>query len=139
VALIPGQARAPGGAILSPVLIVDAANVIGSRPTGWWRDRAGAARRFVDDLRAAVRDGRLDPPLVVVLEGRGRDATDEGRGDGVEVVHAPAGGDDTIVSIAAAHGALAVVVTADRELADRVRAHDGEVRGPSWLLGRLGD
>jgi hypothetical protein len=28
------------------VLVVDGANVVGSRPTGWWRDRAGAAERL---------------------------------------------------------------------------------------------
>ena len=28
------------------VLLVDAANVVGSRPTGWWRDRAGAMARL---------------------------------------------------------------------------------------------
>ena len=30
-----------------------------------------------------------------------------------------------------------VVVTADRELAERVRAADAEVVGPSWLLEQL--
>jgi uncharacterized protein YaiI (UPF0178 family) len=121
------------------VLIVDAANVIGSRPTGWWRDRAGAARRFVDELRAATRDGRLDLPVVVVLEGQSRAGADEGDAAGVEVVHARAEGDDAIVAVATAHGRAAVVVTADRGLADRVRAVDATVRGPSWLLDQLGD
>ncbi|MGB7447512.1 MAG: hypothetical protein WA892_00115 [Ornithinimicrobium sp.] len=36
------------------VLIVDAANVIGSSPDGWWRDRAGAARRLHDQLSATA-------------------------------------------------------------------------------------
>jgi hypothetical protein len=31
------------------------------------------------------------------------------------------------------------VVTADRELADRVRAADAEVVGPRWLLDQLVD
>src|SRR3954465_1344313 len=31
---------------------VDAMNVIGSRPDGWWRDRAGAARRLIAAVRA---------------------------------------------------------------------------------------
>jgi 8-oxo-dGTP diphosphatase len=26
--------------------VIDASNVIGSRPDGWWRDRAGATRRL---------------------------------------------------------------------------------------------
>jgi hypothetical protein len=120
------------------VLIVDAANVIGSRPTGWWRDRAGAARGFVDELRAATRDGRLPTPVVVVLEGQSRAGADEGAADGVEVVHARGEGDDTIVAVATTDGGAAVVVTADRGLAERVRAVDADVRGPRWLLDQLG-
>ena len=42
------------------MLVIDAANVIGSRPTGWWRDRPGAARRFTERVRATVAAGRLD-------------------------------------------------------------------------------
>ena len=30
--------------------LVDASNVIGSRPDGWWRDREGAARRLIAEL-----------------------------------------------------------------------------------------
>ena len=32
-------------------LIVDGMNVIGSRPTGWWRDRDGAKREFIARLQ----------------------------------------------------------------------------------------
>ena len=120
------------------MLVVDAANVIGSRPTGWWRDRPGAARRFVGQVRARVQEGRIDPPVIVVLEGRARDGAEEGEDGGVEVVHASGEGDETIVSVAGA-GADVVVITADRELADRVRAVGGDVRGPRWLLDRLDD
>lgn len=31
-------------------LVVDAANVVGSRPDGWWRDRAGATGRLLAAL-----------------------------------------------------------------------------------------
>ncbi len=58
--------------------------------------------------------------------------------DGVAVVHAPGEGDDTIAAIAATHHE-AVVVTADRGLAERVRAAGGAVVGPTWLLDRLVD
>jgi rRNA-processing protein FCF1 len=57
-----------------------------------------------------------------------------------EVVHAPGEGDDTIVDIAgvaAAGQAKVTVVTADRGLAERVRARGAEVVGPTWLLDRL--
>jgi uncharacterized protein YaiI (UPF0178 family) len=120
------------------MLVIDAANVIGSRPTGWWRDRAGAARSFAERVRATVTSGRLDPPVTLVLEGRARAGVDESDVDGVEVVHARGEGDDTIVAIAEAHRG-AVVVTADRRLADRVRAADAEVVGPRWLLDQLVD
>ena len=35
---------------MASVLIVDAANVVGSVPDGWWKDRAGAARRLHERL-----------------------------------------------------------------------------------------
>ena len=35
---------------VSRVLVVDGANVVGSRPDGWWKDRAGAARRLHEAL-----------------------------------------------------------------------------------------
>jgi hypothetical protein len=120
------------------MLVIDAANVIGSRPTGWWRDRAGATRAFTDRVRATVTAGRLGPPVTIVLEGRARGGADEADVDGVEVVHAPGDGDDTIAAIAEANREV-VVVTADRGLAERVRAATGEVVGPSWLLEQLVD
>jgi hypothetical protein len=120
------------------MLLIDAANVIGSRPTGWWRDRPGAARRFTDRVRAAVAAGGLDPPVTVVLEGQFRRGVDEAEVDGVAVVHASGEGDDMIATLAATHPEV-MVVTADRELADRVRAVSGQVIGPNWLLDRLGD
>jgi rRNA-processing protein FCF1 len=85
-----------------------------------------------------VTAGRLDPPVTIVLEGRARAGVDEADADGVEVVHAPGEGDDTIVAIAEAHREV-MVVTADRGLAERVRATDAEVVGPNWLLDRLVD
>lgn len=118
------------------MLVIDAANVIGSRPTGWWRDRPGAARVFTERVRATVTGGRLGPPVTIVLEGRARAGADEADVDGVEVVHAPGEGDDTIAAIAEANPNV-VVVTADRELAERVRGADAEVVGPSWLLEQL--
>lgn len=82
--------------------------------------------------------GRLHPPVTIVLEGQARRGADESTVDGVAVVHAPGEGDDTIASLAAIHDDV-VVVTADRGLAERVRAVDGTVVGPTWLLDRLDD
>ncbi len=120
------------------MLVIDVANVIGSRPTGWWRDRPGATRSFTERVRATVTAGRLQPPVTLVLEGQARAGADEGDEDGVEVVHAPGEGDDTIATIAGEHREV-IVVTADRELAERVRAVNAEVVGPSWLLNQLVD
>lgn len=117
---------------------MDAANVVGSRPDGWWRDRAGAAARLVDAVRVAVADGRVDPPVVVVLEGAARAGAAEGDEDGVRVVHAPGEGDEAIAAAAsAASGGAVTVVSADRTLAARVRATGAGVVGPRWLLDRL--
>jgi hypothetical protein len=120
------------------MLVIDAANVIGSRPTGWWRDRSGAARAFTERVRATVTEGRLGTPVTIVLEGQGRAGAEEANVDGVEVVHAPSEGDDTIAAIAQSNRDV-VVVTADRELARRVRAVNANVVGPSWLLDQLVD
>jgi uncharacterized protein YaiI (UPF0178 family) len=120
------------------MLVIDAANVIGSRPTGWWRDRPGAARSFTERVRSTVTAGRLEPPVTIVLEGQSRAGVDQADVDGVKVVHAPGEGDDTIAAIAAAHRDV-IVVTADRKLAERVRAANGKVVGPSWLLEQLVD
>ena len=51
---------------LAPVtIIVDGANVVGSRPDGWWRDRAGAALRLRDQLAPLVTDGITELPAGV--------------------------------------------------------------------------
>ncbi len=119
------------------MLLVDGANVVGSRPTGWWRDRAGAARSLAERLRRAVADGSVPGPVVLVLEGAARQGVAEGREDDVEVVHARREGDDTIVEIAEASATPVVLVSADRALGERVRRHGADVVGPTWLLDRL--
>jgi hypothetical protein len=119
------------------VLLVDAANVVGSRPNGWWRDRPGAARELVDRVRRGVVEGELSAPVVVVLEGQAKQGVEEGVADGVEVVHAPRHGDDTLVAVAAASDDPVVLVSADRQLAERVRRSGADVVGPTWLWERL--
>lgn len=124
-------------------LVVDAANVVGSRPDGWWRDRAGAAGRLVAALDAALRAGTLDGPVVVVLEGAARPGAAEGRiGADLTVVHAERDGDTRIVAEAAASRRIdrdgtTTVITADHGLRDRVLAEGASVLGPSWLIDRI--
>jgi hypothetical protein len=120
------------------MLLVDAANVVGSRPTGWWRDRAGAARTFVEQVRAAVAAGGSAQPVTVVLEGKAREGVPVGRADGVSVVHAAGSGDDTLVDIAGRSSAgVITLVTADRELRRRAEAVGADVVGPKWLFALL--
>ena len=126
-------------------LVVDAANVVGSRPDGWWRDRPGAARRLVDSVAAAVLAGRLAPPVTVVVEGAARAGVTPGPVDGprVEVVHAERDGDTAIVTLVERLSAAApaepeiLVVTADRALRARVAAHGARAVAPGWLRERL--
>ncbi len=123
------------------MLLVDAANVVGSRPTGWWKDRAGAARSLVEDLRAGVEAGRLTEPVVVVLEGKARAGALSGTAGGVTVVHAEGSGDDALVDVVrrvpSGDEEAVMLVTADRELRGRVEALGAEAVGPKWLLERL--
>jgi predicted RNA-binding protein with PIN domain len=118
------------------VLIVDGANVVGSRPTGWWRDRAGAAARLHQSIAAA--DLRYDL-VVLVLEGDARRGQPVGEDSTIHTVHAPGSGDDAIVEQVRTRrtdGDDVVVVTADRVLRQRVAAAGGSSVGPSWLLTR---
>jgi predicted RNA-binding protein with PIN domain len=118
------------------VLVVDGANVVGARPDGWWKDRAGAARRLHEQLLTADVEG----DVVLVLEGQAKAGVGQGRDHHVTVVHASQDGDSEIVRQAhraADAGHDVTVVTADRLLAVRV-AKAGSVVGPSWLLDRLG-
>ena len=112
------------------------ANVVGSRPDGWWRDRAGAARTLVDHVRRAVEAGRLGGPVVVVLEGQARAGAEEGESGGVTVLHASGSGDDLLVAASEAHGEV-TLVSADRALRRRAEALGADVAGPGWLLGVL--
>jgi nucleotide-binding universal stress UspA family protein len=119
------------------LLIVDGANVVGSRPDGWWRDRAAAARRLWEQLTAAELP---HDEVVLVLEGAARKGVPAGRKGRVETIHAPGSGDDAIVEVARARvdeGWDVTVVTADRELQARLEAVSARTAGPSWLLDRL--
>lgn len=133
---------------IRPVLVVDAANVVGSVPDGWWKDRAGAATRLRDrlvtlrDAGVPARDlelqaARCFPVIVMVVEGRAREVSDI---PGVEIVRAAGVGDDAIVAATGDHadrGASVTVVTSDRGLRGRVEAIGASVQGASWLSGML--
>jgi 8-oxo-dGTP pyrophosphatase MutT (NUDIX family) len=137
------------GGLAPLTVIVDAANVIGSRPDGWWRDRAGAARRLVSGLGTLAVRGVADmpaelglpvparwfPEIIVVLEGQARGAV--AAETGVRISNAPGSGDDTIAAVAAETAGDRLVVTADRELRARCETAGAHVTGPRWLTGQL--
>jgi 8-oxo-dGTP diphosphatase len=145
-------------------VVVDVANVMGSRPDGWWRDRAGAAVRLHAELvrlaasGRAVPPGETDPPdFVMVLEGAANAAASripageapaeggpageapagEAPAGGVRIVQARGSGDDAIVAVVRDLPGRRIVVTADRELRERSKAAGATILGPGWLLGLL--
>lgn len=143
------------------VLVVDGANVVGSRPDGWWRDRRGAAERLAARLAGLAERGvpgvelglpqeRWWPEIVLVVEGAAVGAampagTGEPAGEGgeplpsVRILPAERDGDAAIVdAVGRLSGqASTVVVTSDRELQRRAGSAGADVRGAGWLLGLL--
>jgi hypothetical protein len=121
-------------AVVMALLVVDAANVVGSVPDGWWRDRLGAARRLRDAL-ATLADTELPEvgePVEVVLVVEGA-ASGLASVEGVRVVTAPRSGDDEIVAqaeLGVRAGRAVWVVTADRGLRTRVTEIGARVLGP---------
>ncbi|MGW0144843.1 NTP pyrophosphohydrolase [Streptomyces sp. NPDC003333] len=115
------------------LVIVDAANVVGSVPDGWWRDRRGAAERLRDRLAADGVPGHAGPvEIVLVVEGAARGVESV---PGVRVESAPGSGDDHIVALVErVAGRPVLVVTADRELRQRVRRLGADVTGPRTVL-----
>ncbi|MFI9363357.1 NTP pyrophosphohydrolase [Kitasatospora sp. NPDC053057] len=118
------------------LLVVDGANVVGSVPDGWWRDRRGAAERLRDSLVGVAARGLPGHPgpleVVLVVEGAARGVTGLPE---VQVVSADGSGDDRIVELVrearAEHPARAcLVVTADRELRTRVGELGAGTTGP---------
>lgn len=106
-------------------LVVDAANVVGSIPNGWWRDRAGAAQRLrldLDRIAGSVvsHEGRdhLLSHVEMVVEGRARDIPDPPLDSLVRVLRASGHGDDTIAERARTVDGM--VITSDRGLQSRV-------------------
>ncbi|MFD5225906.1 NUDIX domain-containing protein [Microbacterium sp. NPDC058342] len=144
-----------------PVVVVDAANVVGSVPDGWWKDRAGAAGRLRERLSAWVAGGvpgdalglgadRWYPRVSLVVEGEARRIADAEAAvdapaalsarDDVGVVRATGSGDDAIVAEVrrlAATGAAVTAVTSDRGLRLRLQELSARVESAGWLLSHL--
>jgi predicted RNA-binding protein with PIN domain len=118
--------------------VVDGMNVIGSRPTGWWRDRPGAMRELVEELDSLAE--RSGDPVTVVLDGRPFELDG---GPGVTVQFAsrrgPNAADDDIAALVESDPdpAELSVVTSDRDLARRVRDAGATVVGSGEFRRRL--
>jgi len=134
-------------------VIVDGANVVGSRPDGWWRDREGAARRLAGRIAPALTTDRAglaeafghpgaELQVHLVLEGAAARVEDLPTHPRLTVARARADGDSTIAALAAdlvtdGSGGALVVVTADRGLRERVRGSGAVAVGPGTLLNAL--
>jgi predicted RNA-binding protein with PIN domain len=119
--------------------MIDASNVIGAKPDGWWRDREGAARRLLDELREFAEGGE---DVTVVLDAGPPEWA--GRDGALEVAIAPRRGrdaaDDEIARRLEADpdpGSIRVV-TSDAALAARVRERGAAVEGAGAFRRRLG-
>ena len=131
---------------LDVVLLVDIANVMGSRPDGWWRDRAAAATRLLIGLaplngtEASLPAG-LGPVRITeiraVVEGAAKRAEWP---EAVLLLPADTDGDSKIVEESirlTASGKTPLVVTADRGLRRRL-PEQALIAGPGWLNHLLG-
>jgi predicted RNA-binding protein with PIN domain len=118
--------------------LIDGMNVIGSRPSGWWRDRERAKRELGEELAAFVR-GSGDEVTVVFDGGEPAKPVDA---PGVEVVFAPGGpnsADDRIVAMLEddPDPSGIVVVTSDTALAKRAEDLGTRVVGAGSFRNRL--
>ncbi|AJW42556.1 mutator protein MutT3 (7,8-dihydro-8-oxoguanine-triphosphatase) [Rhodococcus sp. B7740] len=123
-------------------VLLDTANVLGSRPNGWWKDRTGSTSALLTSL-AETLPRTVELPsgqygwltrIDAVLEGRARDAVvDDPR---TRTILADGSGDDTLAEQAHIDGDLTALVTADRGLRDRL-PESVQVLTPSAVLGWL--
>jgi predicted RNA-binding protein with PIN domain len=122
-------------------LVVDGMNVIGSRPTGWWRDRDAAARDLLRRLQGLTATTGED--ITLVLDGRPQPELPEGEHGGVQLLYAQRAGanaaDERILAFLAGHpepGSVRVF-TSDRALRREAERLGAAVDGASVLLARL--
>ena len=120
--------------------LVDGANLMGSRPDGWWNNPDKATRRWIEELDAYARATGED---VTVVFDRGLPDVAPGPHGAIELRYASRHGanaaDDEIVRIVAADEDPTTlrVVTSDRRLAERVGELGAPVSGTGNFRRRL--
>lgn len=123
-------------------VLLDTANVLGSRPDGWWKDRAGSTTSLLESLAATV-PRTVELPggqygwltrIEAVLEGRAREA--QVHDQRIAVIVADGSGDDTLAERAGRDSGLTALVTADRGLRDRL-PESVQVLTPTTVLAWL--
>jgi hypothetical protein len=118
--------------------VIDAMNVIGSRPDGWWRDRRGAIERLVGQLEQWA--GERDEEVTVVLEGPPSPPISS---DLIEVAWAPKRGANSADAeiVRRLPGWLeegeVTVVSSDRDLTRRARSLGAGVEPAAAFRDRL--
>lgn len=123
--------------------IVDASNVMGSRPDGWWRDRPLGLFRLLDEIARWRHE--TGAAVTVVADGYPTPRVPEGELYGVDVRYAHSSrtdaADDVIVDIVArARDTEAItVVTSDRRLRARVTDAGCSIEGSRRFLSRIAE
>ena len=123
------------------MIIVDAMNVRGAIPDGWWRDKDAALARLVDAVGAHDWEGEW---VIIVADGRPIEGVPAGTTGDVEVRYAghsaPNAADDLIVDIATGEDPTdgpITVITSDQGLRDRLPDHVA-VRGARSFRDQVG-
>lgn len=115
--------------------LIDGNNVMGSRPDGWWNDRAGAMARLSQEI--AEWCWTHDESVVLVFDGPEQDQVTELAGGNLAIHFAKSSArdaaDDVLAELATSGD---TVVTADRGLIARL-ATGVDVLGPKALLSRV--
>jgi 8-oxo-dGTP diphosphatase len=118
-----GAGAAERGTGTRVTIIVDGANVVGSRPDGWWRDRAGAAVRLHDNLAKLAERGEQGIPAAELS------ASEPAATGGREPGHDPGAGQAGSAGLVLVTVLLVLEGAARRavpRIAERARATNGD-------------
>ncbi len=130
-----GAGAADGGPGAEVTIIVDGANVVGSRPDGWWRDRAGAAVRLHDNLAKLAERGEQGIPAAELAASEAPAAPGRGAGQGPRAGQAGATGLVPVTVLLVLEGAARQAVP---RIAERARAANGDGGGEVQVVSAAG-